>query len=140
MSECVFCQIVAGDAPATIVYKWPDAVAFLPKEPVVEEDLGHVLVVPRVHVRDFTVNPDVTAATARRAAELGAKIGVDEAKGKGLNMISSAGAAATQTVYHLHIHVAIRRDKDGLPLLWTGQVKKSAGEPRPLVDPGWVGE
>ena len=121
MSECVFCEIVQGKAPAIIVKKWSDAVAFVPLKPVVKEEFGHVLVVPRVHVRDFTVDPDVTAATARRAAQLGAWIGVDEAAGKGLNMISSAGEAATQTVYHLHVHVAIRRDKDGLSLLWTGQ-------------------
>jgi histidine triad (HIT) family protein len=124
MSVCVFCQIVQGQAPATVVETWPDAIAFVPLEPVVEEEYGHVLVVPRVHVRDFTVDPEVTAATVRRAAELAAKLGVDEADGQGLNMISSAGKAATQTVFHLHVHVLIRRTQDKLHLPWTGQIKK----------------
>ena len=103
-----------------MVWEWPDAVAFLPLDPVVQEERGHVLVVPRVHVRDFTVDPEVTAATSRRAAELGAEL---RAAGRDLNQITSAGPAATQTVPHLHLHVVTRRAEDGLHLPWTGQKK-----------------
>ncbi|WP_419707975.1 HIT family protein [Promicromonospora sp. NFX87] len=120
MSTCVFCQIVQGKAPATVVWAWEDAVAFVPLGPVVEEEHGHVLVVPRTHVEDFTTNPEVTAATSRRAAELGAKL---RAAGRDLNLITSAGPAATQTVRHLHVHVVTRRAEDGLHLPWTGQKK-----------------
>lgn len=120
MSECVFCQIVQGKAPATVVWEWEDAVAFVPLDPVVEEEHGHVLVVPATHVEDFTTNPEVTAATSRRAAELGAKL---RAAGRDLNLITSAGPAATQTVRHLHIHIVTRRAEDGLHLPWTGQKK-----------------
>lgn len=109
MTGCVFCAIVAGQAPATVVAEWPDALAIVPHRPVVP---GHVLVIPRTHVRDFADDPEVTAATMRRAAEL--------ARGPA-NLITSAGEEATQTVFHLHVHIVPRADGDGLPLPWTPQ-------------------
>ena len=123
MSECVFCQIVRGKAPAKLVQEWPDAVAFVPLGPVVPEDRGHVLVVPRTHVEDFTTDPAVTAATMAAAAELGAEL---RAAGRDLNLITSAGPAATQTVFHLHVHLVTRRPEDGLTLPWTGQERAAS--------------
>ncbi len=109
MSTCVFCEIVAGRAPATVIREWPDALAIVPRGPVVD---GHVLVIPKQHVADFAEDPDVTAATARRAAEL---------SGGPANLITSAGESATQTVFHLHFHIVPRSFGDGLALPWTGQ-------------------
>ncbi|KUH36133.1 HIT domain-containing protein [Streptomyces kanasensis] len=76
---------------------------------------GHVLVIPRVHVADAIEDPDVTAAAVRRAAQYAAEAGGD------LNLITSVGADATQTVFHLHWHVVPRTAGDGLPLPWTPQ-------------------
>jgi histidine triad (HIT) family protein len=115
-ADCPFCAIVAGRAPATIVHEWPDAIAFVPLKPVVDVEDGHLLVVPRTHVADFTVDPDVSAASARAAAELGRKL---RAQGWDLNQITSAGRWATQTVPHLHLHLVVRREDDGLPLPWS---------------------
>ncbi|AEY85311.1 hypothetical protein SHJG_p1121 (plasmid) [Streptomyces hygroscopicus subsp. jinggangensis 5008] len=75
---------------------------------------GHVFVLPRVHVEDAGTDPEVTAAVMRRAAEL-------MAEHPAANLITSKGAAATQTVYHLHVHVVPRQEGDGLPLPWTPQ-------------------
>lgn len=106
MRGCVFCQIADGRAPATIVREWPDAIAIIPLNPVVE---GHVLVIPRAHVADATLAPDITAATMRRAAEIAPYPS---------NIITSAGPAATQSVRHLHLHVIPRDWDDGLALPW----------------------
>ena len=104
-----FCRIIAGEAPAEVIYKGPCGVAFRPLGPVTP---GHVLVVPLVHVEDFTTKPSVTAETANLAAHL--------ARGMGsANLITSAGTAATQTVKHLHFHIVPRRKGDGLALPWT---------------------
>ncbi|HEX5566619.1 MAG TPA: HIT domain-containing protein [Streptomyces sp.] len=113
MAPCVFCEIVAGRAPATIVRQWDDALAIVPLGPVVD---GHTLVIPRQHVADFAEDPDVTAATARRAAELGRDLQLQHA-----NLITSWGRHATQTVFHLHLHLVPRASGDGLPLPWTLQ-------------------
>lgn len=120
-TECIFCSIVAGDAPATILRKWDDAVAIKPRGGVND---GHTLVIPRKHVANAVENPTVTGATTARAAELAAEVGAD------LNLITSVGAAATQTVYHLHIHIVPRVHGDGLPLPWTPQQEALAAAKR----------
>ncbi|WP_201300852.1 HIT family protein [Streptomyces sp. HF10] len=110
--RCVFCQIIAGTAPATVVREWDNAVAILPLGGVTE---GHVLVLPRRHVDNAVTDPHITGQTMARAAELGAELGSD------LNLITSVGAAATQTVHHFHVHLVPRAAGDGLPLPWTPQ-------------------
>lgn len=107
--DCVFCAITAGQAPATVVREWPDAIAIRPLGPVVD---GHVIVLPQMHVADAGVDPGVTAAVMARAAELMGEL-------PAANVITSRGAAATQTVPHLHVHLVPREDGDGLALPWT---------------------
>lgn len=106
--ECVFCNIVAGTSPARFVYTWPDAVAFVPLDPVND---NHVLVIPRTHVPDAITDPDVSAATMRRAAELASQRPYS-------NIITSTGEAATQSVFHLHLHVVFRKQGDTLMVPW----------------------
>jgi histidine triad (HIT) family protein len=111
-TPCVFCEIVAGREPATWVVapdEWDDAVAFVPLNPVVE---GHTLIVPKVHVQDFAADPDVSAATMRRAAEL------MRWTDRPMNVITSRGREATQSVFHLHLHLVPRAENDGLALPW----------------------
>ncbi|MEV7442988.1 HIT domain-containing protein [Streptomyces sp. NPDC091204] len=112
MQNCAFCSITAGQAPAAIAREWPDALAIRPRTGGVTE--GHVMVLPRVHVPDAGTDPEVTAAVMRRAAELMAEL-------PAANLITSKGAAATQSVFHLHVHVVPRRDGDDLPLPWAPQ-------------------
>lgn len=112
LESCAFCRIAAGTAPARLVRDWPDALAIVPRRPVVP---GHLLVVPRRHVRDATTDPAVTAAVMQRAAELGGELAGD------LNIITAVGPAATQTVFHAHVHLVPRHHGDGLPLPWTPQ-------------------
>lgn len=106
---CAFCDIAAGTAPATIVTEWPDAIAVLPRRRGCTP--GHTLVIPRVHVAHAGVDPAVTAVTMARAAELAARL-------DSFNIITNAGAAATQTVPHLHVHVVPRVLGDKLALPW----------------------
>lgn len=115
MSDCVFCAIIADRAPATVVREWPDAIAIVPLGPVVD---GHVLVIPRQHVADFGVDPDVSALTMRRAAEI---------VPYPANIITSLGREATQSVFHLHVHIVPRAEDDGLALPWySGRRSKRA--------------
>ncbi|MGP9023203.1 HIT domain-containing protein (plasmid) [Streptomyces sp. BR1] len=120
---CVFCSIVAGEAPATVVREWDDVLAIRPRGGVHE---GHVLVLPRVHVADAGADPQIAARTMACAAELMAEL-------PSANIITSKGAEATQSVYHLHLHVVPRSTGDALPLPWTPQqeaakAKKAAEE------------
>ncbi|WP_369265817.1 HIT family protein [Streptomyces harbinensis] len=109
---CVFCDIAAGTAPATVLREWPDALAIVPRGGCTP---GHVLVIPRVHVRDAVSDPDVYGAVSRRAAQYAATIGSD------CNLAVNCGPVAGQTVWHLHVHFIPRRPADGLPMPWTPQ-------------------
>lgn len=108
MPDCPFCErIKAGE------YDGVDAqtVVFEPLNPVTP---GHLLVVPKLHVRDATIDLHITARTMYCAALVAS--GFDAA-----NIITSIGADASQTVRHLHLHVVPRKAGDGLALPWTGQ-------------------
>ena len=109
-ADCVFCaRIKAGEYD----YFNYSNVAFRPLNPVVP---GHLLVVPKNHVTNALESPARAASALAFAGHLAVEMGLDAC-----NFITSAGAAATQTVMHLHLHVVPRREGDGLALPWTGQ-------------------
>lgn len=115
---CPFCEINLGRAAATFVHEWSDTIAIVPLNPVVD---GHTLVIPKTHVTDFADDPDVTGATARRAAQLCRDLDLAHA-----NLITSRGRAATQSVFHLHWHLVPRAENDGLALPWySGRSRKA---------------
>ncbi len=108
--DCPFCQrIKAGEYDK----RGGCAVTFEPLNPVTP---GHRLVVPVGHLENALANPVLTGLTMQYAAEIAAFYGIEAC-----NLITSVGAAATQTVRHLHIHIVPRREGDGLHLPWTGQ-------------------
>ncbi|MEU5885366.1 HIT family protein [Streptomyces sp. NPDC047461] len=114
-ADCVFCGIATGTEPARIVAGTADTLTFLPRNPV---HPGHVLVVPRRHVRDIW-ELDEKTATAVGAEVLKAAHAVRAAhRPEGLNIIQSSGAVATQSVPHLHVHVVPRYEGDRMPQLW----------------------
>lgn len=115
---CPFCEIARDRAPAEIVRRWPEGtIAIRPLNPVVD---GHLLVIPRGHVADALEDPVVTGLVMQRAVELGCGYGTD------LNLITSVGPAASQTVAHFHMHIVPRFDGDGLSLPWTNQQKATS--------------
>lgn len=106
-SGCVFCDIASDRAPARIVAESPTVVVFVPLAPAAP---GHLLVVPRRHVRDAAEDPTLTASVFAHAVRvLGARQG---------NILTSVGPDATQTVKHLHVHVVPRGHGDGLHEDW----------------------
>jgi histidine triad (HIT) family protein len=112
---CIFCQIVAGELPASVVDQDERTVSFMDINPATR---GHLLVVPRRHARDLLdIDADELAAVAasaqRMAARVKERLGAD-----GVNVINSCGAAAWQTVFHFHLHVIPRYEGDPLTLPW----------------------
>ena len=103
--DCIFCKILAGELPATIVADDERTVTFMDINPATR---GHALVIPREHARDLGEIPaEDLAACAVAAQRLAGK-----AK-------ANLGAAAWQTVFHFHIHVIPRYEDDPLRLPWT---------------------
>lgn len=113
---CPFCEIGAGRAPATFIRQWDDVFAIVPLGPVT---LGHTLIIPRTHVRDFTDSLDITQQVMYCAGELARDIGL-----RNCNLITSMGEVATQSVFHLHVHLVPRSVNDRLALPWhSGKTK-----------------
>jgi len=102
--DCIFCRIVAGELPSRQVYADDHAVAFLD---INAWHRGHTLVIPRRHVVDLVAGepslPEIAPAVDAVARMLNERLAPD-----GMNILSSAGRVAGQTVFHAHVHVIPR--------------------------------
>ena len=114
--DCLFCQIVAGEVPATIIAEHERCIAFMDINPATR---GHALVIPRAHARDVhDIDPGDLEAVAV-AAQTVAGRAVERLGAAGVNLLNSSGAAAWQTVFHFHVHVIPRYADDPLRLPWS---------------------
>ena len=111
--DCLFCRIIAGEIPASIVYTDDDLVAFRdinPQAPM------HLLVVPRKHIpttNDLSQDDDVLVGRMlRRAAQLAAGEGFGE---RGYRTVFNCNREAGQTVFHLHLHLLAGRGLEWPP-------------------------
>ena len=112
-SDCIFCRIVAGEAPAHVIHEDDRVLAFLDLFPVAE---GHTLVIPKAHAENVfeAEAPDlaaVMAASKPLAHAIRSSLAPD-----GLGVYQLNGAAAGQTVFHYHMHLIPRREGAGLAL------------------------
>ncbi len=113
--DCIFCKIIAGELPGTIVGEDERTVALMDINPATR---GHVLVVPRAHSVDLLSIEEedlhaVALASQRQAARAKERLGAE-----GVNLVNSCGALAWQTVFHFHMHVIPRYADDPLRLPW----------------------
>ncbi|MGW5633819.1 histidine triad nucleotide-binding protein [Streptomyces sp. NPDC003832] len=99
--DCLFCKIVAGQVPATVVRETDATVAFQdinPQAPV------HILVIPRAHYENAAElaagAPELAAAVLKETKEV-----AEEQKLDSYRVVFNTGAGAGQTVFHAHAHV-----------------------------------
>jgi histidine triad (HIT) family protein len=124
--DCIFCKILAGDLPATIIDEDERTISFMDIAPATR---GHALVIPRVHTADLlSIGPEdlqaVALASQRLAVRAKQRLGAD-----GVNLINSSGATAWQTVFHFHMHVIPRYTGDPLRLPWV----PTPGDPQEIA-------
>jgi histidine triad (HIT) family protein len=113
--DCIFCKILAGELPATIVDEDERTIAFMDIAPATR---GHALVIPRAHAPDLlSVDPEDLTAVALACKRLAARIS-EGLSADGVNLVNSCGAVAWQTVFHFHVHVIPRYAEDPLRLPW----------------------
>ena len=103
MDECIFCKIVRGDMPATVVYKDEQVTAFRDINPVAPT---HILVVPNKHI------PSTNDVAEQDEQLLGHMLAVvkpiadgERITESGYRLIVNTGPDANQVVFHLHLHV-----------------------------------
>ena len=113
MESCVFCRIVAGELPASVVFEDELVMAFMDIQPVTE---GHTLLIPKPHwpnIGDLNAatTAHLTGVARRLTAALYSAFGC-----AGLNWFVADGAAAGQEVLHMHLHLIPRNPGDGFGL------------------------
>lgn len=111
MAACVFCDIVAGRSPASVIHRDDLCVSFMDICPV---NAGHLLIVPVRHATYLSdLDPDVGRALFGVAQRLSQALRRSGLKAEGINFLLADGEAAGQEVFHVHLHVLPRFDGDG---------------------------
>ena len=114
MDGCVFCEIIAGRSPASVVCRGDGCTAFMDIQPI---NAGHVLVVPDEHATRLADLPADTGARMFRIAQrMAAALYESGLDCEGVNVFLADGEAAGQEVFHVHLHVIPRFDGDGFCL------------------------
>ncbi len=101
--DCLFCNIVNGSIPATIVYQDALTIAFVDIHPQAPQ---HKIIIPRQHIA--TLN-DLSAADnhlighmTEVAVQLAKEAGIAE---EGYRLVMNCNRHGGQTVFHLHLHL-----------------------------------
>ncbi|HWX96266.1 MAG TPA: HIT family protein [Solirubrobacteraceae bacterium] len=124
--DCIFCKIVAGEIPATIVDEDERTIAFMDINPATR---GHALVIPRAHSADLlSVEREDLLAVAIAAQRLAGRV-KERLAADGVNLVNSCGAVAWQTIFHFHMHVIPRYEGDPLRLPWV----PAPGDPQEIA-------
>jgi histidine triad (HIT) family protein len=108
VSDCLFCRIVAGEIPATVVFRGDRVVAFRDIDP---QAPLHVLVVPVDHHETVADLAAVDAQTLAEMVAVGARVVTEstEAGDGSFRLVFNSGESAGQTVFHVHGHVLAGR-------------------------------
>lgn len=130
--DCAFCAIIAGDdASVETIHEDKTWIAFFPVDPATP---GHTLVIPRRHVSDLwrleaPLSDDLMTAVIRVGRAIQSTLTPE-----GMNLITSAGRTAEQTVFHVHLHIVPRWHKDGFGKIWPIEGKYEDAELGDVAD------
>ena len=129
MSICIFCDIIAGRAPASIVYEDDQVIAFMDIFPI---NSGHTLVVPKRHASRLSqLDADTAAHMMVVAQRIAQAIYQSPIRAEGINLTLADGRAAGQEVPHAHLHVIPRYRGDGFHCTRSGGLRQP---PRQQLD------
>ena len=121
--NCLFCRIVSGELPATVVYEDDNSVAFLDHRPLFP---GHTLLVPREHVETLGELPAKIVGPYFEAAQVLSR--AVEAALDAEGTFVAMNNRVSQSVPHLHVHIVPRRKKDGLKGFFWPRTKYTGNE------------
>ena len=102
-NDCLFCKIVSGEIPGTIVFRDEQATAFRDINPAAPT---HILIVPNKHIASVSAldgkDEQLVGHLFSVAGQLAKSEGVAEG---GYRLITNTGPDAGQTVFHIHVHL-----------------------------------
>lgn len=100
--DCIFCRIVAGSAPAQVIYREDGVTAFRdihPQAPV------HTLIIPDRHIASLNEAGPEDAELLGRLFLVARRLAEEQGLSDGYRLILNTGPRAGQSVYHLHLHL-----------------------------------
>jgi len=115
MENCIFCKIIAGDIPSSVIYEDDDFKVILDISPAAK---GHAIIIPKKHFANIFEVEDDIAGKALNVAKKVAKAIKDELGCDGINILQNNGEAAGQSVFHIHFHVIPRYHEDNVKMSW----------------------
>lgn len=123
---CIFCKIVRGEVPATVVFEDDVALAFLDHRPLFP---GHCLIIPKLHYPTLADLPRSLLGPFFGNVQLLVKAVEQGMKAEGTFVATNN--RVSQSVLHFHVHVVPRRLQDGLRgFFWPRQKYKDEEEAR----------
>jgi histidine triad (HIT) family protein len=103
VADCLFCRIVAGEIPASVVAESADALAF---RDIAPQAPTHVLVVSRAHHPNAVALADADPALLAHLIELAGQVAATEGiAASGYRLLFNTGPDSGQTVDHVHLHL-----------------------------------
>jgi len=102
LSDCIFCDIVAGRIPSGKVYEDELVYAFRDINP---QAPTHILIVPKEHVGTVFDVDEEHESLVGHMIRVAAMIARDEGVEDGFRLVFNYGEKAGLSVFHLHLHL-----------------------------------
>ena len=115
MDDCIFCKIVKGEVPSSVVYEDELTIAFMD---VGHVNPGHTIVSLKPHVQDIYGLDDAQAGAVFRTTAKVARAIKEAMQPKGVTLLQANEAGGWQTVFHFHFHVVPRKTDDAWKMTW----------------------
>ena len=100
---CIFCKIIDGTSPSSIIFQDEHLVAFLDIHPAVPV---HILIVPRLHIESINNLKNEHEVLVGHMFTVARDLAVDKGISEtGYRLIINSGPDARQAVFHIHLHL-----------------------------------
>lgn len=119
MKNCIFCNIINKESPATVVFEDDICMVIVPIDPISK---GHVLLIPKKHaVNILDVDDEILSHLSVVAKHIGKRI-LEGNDSQAMNLLHAAGEDAQQSVFHFHYHIVPRYKNDELDLWFRNKI------------------
>lgn len=109
MNNCIFCKILNGDIPCYKIYEDEYTLAFLDINP---EGVGHTLVIPKEHFKDYTDIPIEVLSHINETGKKVFKLLDERLRPDGIRLLQNNGILQDVPHYHLHFIPVYKNDKE----------------------------
>lgn len=110
MTDCIFCKIVKGEIPSTLIYEDETVIAFEdinPQAPV------HFIIIPKEHIKSVLEINESKKELMGHIIYVASKLAKEKGLDDGFRIVNNCGEDGGQTVEHIHFHILGKRK-----LLW----------------------